>query len=51
MSEDPCILVIGNLSDGFRFVGPFTSFGEAAEYAERVDTDNWVATLEKPEED
>lgn len=51
MEEDTCILVIGNLSDGFRFVGPFTSFEEAVEYSQRVDTDNWVATLEKPEEE
>jgi hypothetical protein len=48
---EPCILVVGNLSDGFRFIGPFSSFQEAVEYAERVDTDNWVATLEVPEKE
>lgn len=41
-----CILVIGNLSDGFRFVGPFDEFDEAVQFSEGVDTDNWVATLE-----
>lgn len=51
MSKDTCILIIGNLSDGFRFVGPFQSFEEAAEFAEGVDADNWVATLETLEEE
>ena len=43
-----CILVIGNLSDGFRFVGPFDDFDDATLYVtdERIDEDNWVATLE-----
>ena len=48
--KEKCILVIGNLSDGFQFVGPFDSFQEASEYSEGVDEMNWVATLEKPEE-
>lgn len=42
------ILVVGNLFDGFRFVGPFDDFDAATLYAtdERIDEDNWVATLE-----
>lgn len=44
-----CIVVAGNLSDGFRFVGPFPSFDEAAEYAERwIDDTTWIATLDAP---
>ena len=49
--KEKCVVVIGNLCDGFQFVGPFDSFQEASEYSERVDTDTWVATLYKPEED
>jgi hypothetical protein len=46
---NPCIIVAGNLSDGFRFVGPFPSFDEAAEYAERwIDDATWVASLDLP---
>ncbi len=45
-----CILVIGNLSDGFKFVGPFETFEDACAYSERVDTDSWVATLEEDED-
>jgi hypothetical protein len=44
-----CIIVAGNLSDGFRFVGPFPSFDEAAEYAERwIDDTTWIASLDAP---
>ena len=43
-----CILVLGNLSDGFTFVGPFDDCDEATQYVtdERVEEDNWVATLD-----
>lgn len=42
------ILVLGNLSDGFTFVGPFDDCDEATQYVtdERVEQDNWVATLD-----
>lgn len=42
-----CIIVVGNLSDGFQFVGPFEDFDEAALYAEKnySNLDTWVATL------
>jgi hypothetical protein len=44
-----CIIVAGNLSDGFRFVGPFPSFDEAAEYADQfIDDTTWIATIEGP---
>lgn len=46
---NPCIIVAGNLSDGFRFVGPFQSFDEATEYAERwIDDTTWIASLDLP---
>ena len=45
------VLVVGNLSEGFRFVGPFSSFDEACVYADQIGSENWVATLEKPLED
>jgi hypothetical protein len=46
------VLVIGNLSEGFRFVGPFDSHEEADEYS-RLKADafsDWIATLEPPEQ-
>lgn len=47
--DTPCIIVAGNLADGFRFVGPFPSFDEAAEYAERfIDDNTWISTLDAP---
>jgi hypothetical protein len=47
--ETGAILVVGNLSAGFRFVGPFPSFDEAAEYADSfIDDTNWIATLDYP---
>jgi len=45
---DKCILVIGNLNDGFTFVGPFDSFDDADEYARNVNSMTWVATLDQP---
>lgn len=47
--DTTCIIVAGNLADGFRFVGPFPSFDEAAEYAERfIDDNTWISTLDAP---
>jgi|LakMenEpi03Aug12_release.lakeMendotaPanAssembly.Ray.scaffolds.fasta_scaffold3752880_1 hypothetical protein len=48
MKSEKCILVVGNLSEGFRFVGPFDDFDAAALYAEGVDAETWVASLEEP---
>lgn len=49
--DEPCILVIGNLADGFRFIGPFADFDEASEYSNRFGngSQDWIATLESPE--
>ena len=44
-----CIVVVGNMSDGFTFHGPFDNFDEAAEWA-MDETESWVATLYPPEE-
>ena len=42
------VLVVGNLSEGFRFIGPFSSFDEACEYPEYSNKITWISTLEKP---
>ena len=42
------IVVRGNLSDGFTFVGPFDSFDDAAFSMEGNDGETWIATLESP---
>jgi len=47
--EQPCILVVGNPSEGYRYLGPFADFDAAAQFSESVDSDTWVATLEIPE--
>ena len=49
--DKPCVLVIGNLNEGFRFIGPFADFDEAAEYSQKFGQDawDWIATLESPE--
>jgi hypothetical protein len=50
--ETGAILVVGNLSDGFRFVGPFSSFDEAAEYADSfICGMSWVATMDRPDQE
>lgn len=41
------IVVYGNLSDGFTFVGPFRDHDEAASYSFN-EMGSWVATLENP---
>lgn len=46
--SDQAIIVAGNLSDGFRFIGPYEDWDEAAEASERLDTQSWIATLERP---
>jgi len=45
------IIVTGNLSDGFDFVGPFDSFEDATIYCEENGGEwygDWVASLEAP---
>lgn len=45
------IIVAGNLSDGFTFVGPFNEQEDAFEYADEHlgHVITWVATLDTPE--
>ena len=38
------VLVAGNLSEGFRFIGPFPDFDSAADFS--ADGQTWVASLE-----
>lgn len=45
------IIVAGNLSDGFRFFGPFPTAGKAAVFAD-ANTRNgdwWIASVEAPD--
>lgn len=46
------IIVAGNLSDGFTFIGPFWDWEELQQYAEdnRID-EYWGASLEPPKDD
>ena len=47
--DDPKIIVAGNLSDGFRFIGPFEDWEEMQSHAEdnRID-EYWGASLALP---
>jgi hypothetical protein len=50
MENEQFILMAGNPAEGYRFIGPFTSFDAAWEY-QRDHTGgsfDWIATLEKP---
>lgn len=40
------IVVEGNLSEGFKFFGPFEDFDAAASYTEGSSTEWWIATLD-----
>jgi hypothetical protein len=42
------LLVVGNLSEGFRFEGPFETFDDADFDSYRHDEVSWVATLHSP---
>lgn len=44
------VLVVGNLSDGFEFFGPFENGDEAFEWGSEnfLDENLWVATLREP---
>jgi hypothetical protein len=48
--DETVVLVVGNLSEGYRICGPFEDFEAAAKYSDSVDTDTWVASLESPEQ-
>ncbi len=45
--EEKAIIVLGNLSDGFQFIGPFDTFDEASAYADNkfYDYVTWIASL------
>ncbi len=43
-----CIVVLGNLCEGFTFYGPYDDFDDAADSAEGSYSESWVANLEKP---
>ncbi len=45
--DERCVVLVGNLSDGFHVVGPFEDFDDATEWAR--DPDTWIMTLESPE--
>lgn len=49
--NDRCVIVVGNLSEGFYIVGPFETFDDAAEYASEniMDIDSWIMSLKSPE--
>lgn len=42
------VVIIGNLSDGFRVVGPFEDLSQAADWA--TGAESWVMSLEDPSE-
>lgn len=50
--DKKCIIVHGNLSDGFTFQGPYEDFDEASEAADVQQIHeagpSWIATLEEP---
>jgi len=48
----PSVLIIGNPSDGFSYVGPFEDSEAAQQYVERWRIDSsdwWIAALTPPE--
>ena len=46
--DKPAVAIIGNLSDGFKVVGPFENFDAAAEFAEGHQS--WITQILTPEE-
>jgi len=56
--NEKTIIVAGNMSDGFTFIGPFNSFDDAVMHDENILQKGpiqeglwptWIATLEAPE--
>lgn len=47
----PKVLVVGNLSEGFKIYGPFKDYEEAFDSAESGLSNSWVMTLHKPADD
>ena len=46
----PCVVMVGNLSEGYVAFGPFASFDEATAWCDANGHagDSWVLTLKKP---
>jgi hypothetical protein len=49
--DEQFVVIVGNLVDGFRFVGPFADFDDASVYSDRFESGSadWIAVLEAPE--
>ena len=46
----PYIVAVGEMFDGINFFGPFDTFDDAADWADRnASTGWWVLSLESPE--
>jgi hypothetical protein len=46
------LIVCGNPIDGFRYIGPFTTHDDAADYLDRTpnrDEPMWITDLDEPE--
>jgi hypothetical protein len=44
--KNKCIIVLGNVSEGFEFIGPFNDFDSASQYDhDHNEGYGWVATL------
>lgn len=52
MDEYQAVVMIGNISDGWEIVGPFPSWDDASEWADKNIGENftWIATLYSPEQ-
>ena len=43
--EAPAVCVMGNLGDGFTFVGPFNSWEDACELGDSREENTWIASM------
>jgi hypothetical protein len=50
MKSEKCVLVVGNLTEGYRFIGPFDDFDKACDFSYGIEGENWIASLETPAE-
>lgn len=49
VETNECIVMVGNIGDGYTAHGPFASFDEAADWAQQYAADySWVMTLHRP---
>lgn len=44
------VLMAGNLSDGYKPIGPFSDFDRAADYATSLGIDGWIMEMLTPAE-